>query len=71
MYDYNAAQWRSFYFADSLRPLTPRDDPRCEDDEELPGHCIHRFEITRPACRVCSGTPCEACPDFETEEEPE
>ena len=27
LYDYNAAQWRSFYLADSLRPLEPPDEP--------------------------------------------
>ena len=70
LYDYNAAQWRSFYLADSLRPLEPPDEPEPPEDEPQ-AFCAHRFEITRPACRVCSGTPREACPDFEAEEEPE
>ena len=69
LYDYDAACWRSFYLAESRRPLSPRDAPWEAEDEEAGGRCVHRFEITRGACRVCSGTPREACPDFEAEED--
>lgn len=38
------------------------------------GHCIqslaqcaHRFDILDPRCRVCSGTPLEACDSYEPE----
>ena len=65
LYDYDAACWRSFYLAESRRPLSPRDDPWEAEDEETTGRCVHRFDISCDLCRACSGRPDGVCPNFE------